>query len=485
MTGRSLLILGLLLAAALAGCADDDAGDAAGGDRDRTAPVRLAMPEDPMPEGAGHDHTDAAAHKFLWNYGFASRDPLMQNEANIAGVHALDLQNGYLFGAVYGSHAASVDGGLVIWDLADPANPVETGRWVIPGSVGGDRSMEATMDGDFAVIATEPVDCFGHVNPLAAVSAYLIDTSDKTLPVVADVVTPAGSVGGTAAQGPGGGSLSVHSVAVHRIQGEDYAFLFGDIYRIERSETGASLVYVNRVSTGHDIYLRETPWNTTWALAANGPGGLVIYDVTDVTAPREIATWDLPDRDNLTEEYYFHTSDVAFLDDGSILIVLTSEDWEDHVSPLWVLDGTPLRGLGPDESTNLEVLGEWHNPGNHTAVLTSFSLHNPRFSDGGILTISSYHAGLWQLDMRDPAFWSDPAEIAYAVYADGTPPVVEDPVFDTVEAQLCGLGLQMDTPTYMDVEVGSGGVLYAADVYMGLYTFTPAADHPVFGSGAP
>lgn len=455
--------------------------------------VRYALPADPMPEGPDHDHASPEQHRFLWNYDFSSRDPLMQNAANVAGVHALDVQAGYLFGAVYGSHSASVDGGLVIWDLADPAHPVETGRWTIPGSVGGDRSMEATVDGDYAVIATEPVDCAGHVNPAGGtIGAYLIDTSDKTLPIVSDVMTinrqtlgDAPAAAGTLAQGqvPGGLELGQHSVSVHRILGEDYAFIAGKIFHIERNEQGARLVYLSSVPTGHDLYVRDTPWNTTWALAANGGGGLLVYDVTDPTQPFELAVWDLPGRDELETDYYFHTADVSF-QDGQVVIVLTSEDWGETVSPLWVIDGNQLVGQtdAPEKPILLEHIGTWHNPGNHSALAgLTFSLHNPRFHDGGLLTLSSYHGGMWQLDVRHPEFWAEPAPIAYAAYAEGTPTMTSDPLESAVQQNLCGLAINLDAPSYWDVEVGADGTTYLADGFMGLYTFTPTADHPVYG----
>ncbi|MEK6975389.1 MAG: hypothetical protein AABY18_03495 [Candidatus Thermoplasmatota archaeon] len=489
---KAWIVPALLGFALLAGCADDNSDPSPG---DQTTQrygeaIRYELPADPMPDGAGHDHAAVDQHKFLWNYEFSGRDPLLQNAANVAGVHALDVQAGYLFGAVYGSHGAAVDGGLVIWDLADPSHPVQTGRWVIPGSVGGDRSMEATLDGDYAVISTEPVDCAGHVNPGGVVAAYLIDTSDKALPVVADVMT---LTGGTLGNTLGGNApvgfpeLGQHSVAVHRIQGEDYAFVFGKIFHIERSEQGAVLVRVGDVSTGHDIYVRDTPWNTTWAISANGGGGMVVYDVTVPSAPFEVATWNLEEREALAAngtEYYFHTADVSF-QDGQIIFVLTSEDFGDHVSPLWVIDGNPLQGMTgkPEESVKLEKIGTWQNPGNHVATTAiSFSLHNPRFHDGGLLTLSSYHGGMWQLDIRHPEFWAAPAPIGYAVLADGSPPAVEDPIEDLVSTQLCGLEIQLDAPSYWDVEVGVDGVTYLADGFMGLYTFTPTADHPVYGN---
>ncbi|MEK6985704.1 MAG: hypothetical protein AABX89_04910 [Candidatus Thermoplasmatota archaeon] len=450
--------------------------------------TRLTPPDDPMPEGAGHDHADVAQHKFLWNYDFSERDPLLQNAANVAGLHALDVQSGYLFGAVYGSHTVSVDGGLVIWDIADPAHPVQTGRWTIPGSVGGDRSMEATPDGSYVVIATEPVDCAGHVNPGGAVAAYLLDTRDKSRPIVADVLTVAGRTLGdlqTGGSGVAPGELAEHSVAVHRIGTTDYAFIFGKIYEIARTEQSATLVYRSSISTGHDIYVRDTPWNTTWAISANGGSGMVIHDITDPAAPFELAVWNLPEDEN--QDHYFHTADVSFQPDGQILLVLTSEDFANTVvSPLWVIDGNVLRDVRdePSEPIALDRIGTWRNPGEHVAYTgLTFSLHNPRFHDGGLLTVSSYHGGLWQLDLRAPEFWANPAPIAYAAYADGTPTAVEDPIEDLVSTQLCGLTINLDAPSYWDVEVGPNGVLYLADGFMGLYTFTPTADHPVYGKG--
>ncbi|MEA3204321.1 MAG: hypothetical protein QOI63_2001 [Thermoplasmata archaeon] len=496
---KSLGVLSLLLLATLAGCLSSSNQTAtAPGPTYPASGQRHALPGDPMPEGAGHDHADPAQHKFLWNYAFAGRDALLGNDVNTAGVHALDLQNGWLFGAVYGSHAASVDGGLVIWDVhTDPAHPKEVGRWTIPGSVGGDRSMEATPDGDYAVISTEDVDCLGHANPLGVVSAYLIDARDKTRPVVADVITAAGPSGGDLlGQGTGQGlgpSLGEHSVAVHRIHGADYAFVFGKIYKISRGEgaAGTKLQYVSQVNAQvekHDIYVRDTPWNTTWALAADGRSNLMlVWDVTNPATPYEVGQWDVPNKTALLKEqkveYYIHTADVSF-QDGHAVIVVTSEDFGPHVSPFWVLDGDPIRdvrvGQGP---ANLTVLGTWQNPGNHQAHEDlSFSLHNPRLHDGGILTLSSYHAGVWQLDLRGKEFWANPAPIAYAVYAEGTAPKAQDPVEAAVQGQLCKLGTGVVAPEFMDVEVGRDGVLYLADVFMGLYTFTPTADHPVYGS---
>ncbi len=472
---------------AVSGCLDDNTGGTDGKDPVDLEPAkRYVLPEDPMPEGAGHDHTTPGQHKFLWNYEFGARDPLMQNAAQIAGVHALDLQAGYLFGAVYGANTASINGGLAIWDLSNPSVPTLTGRVNLPGAVGGDRSMEATIDGNYVVMGTEAITCLGQVNPVP-VDVYLFDTSNKAQPLIVDVITAAGR-SSTSPTGLAPGLPGEHSIAVHRIQDRDYAFVFGHIFEIVADElTGAHLEDTgSSINVGHDMYVRDTPWGDVWALSANGGGGLQIYNITDVRNPVEIGNWDLPNRQEIKEqtgvEYYLHTADVAFFD-GEIVVIVTSEDWLDWVSPMWILDGTGLDQVRTgEEPMLLEQTGVWANPGNHTALGTSFSLHNPRFTDDGILTISSYHGGLWQMDFRHPDLRSDPAEIAYAVYADGEQTLFQDPVHQTIESNLCGLGLTLDAPTYMDVEMGPEGHLYAADVYMGMYAFAPATSHPVYGT---
>jgi hypothetical protein len=473
---RSVVFASLLLMTALAGCIsmeDSGSGDSAD---DRWGPaIRPSLPTDALPHGDGHDHGDPAEHRFLWNYDFANRDPMESDMLRVAGLHALKIADDHLFGAVYGHHAVSANGGLVIWDLADPAQPERVGHFRVPGHVGGDRSIGVTPDGDFAVIGAEPLTCFGHVNPVPF-DAYLIDTRDKSNPVLADAVSLLGPSLGTHELNERQGT---HAVWVHNFDGEDYAFIWGDIYKIERDgPTGAVLVDTGAsIRVGHDIYIRETPWGDTWALAANGFSDFRLYNLNDPTNPVLIAIFEEDDG------HYIHTADVAFLEDGHIVIVVTSEDWGDHESPMWIFDATHLRDHDGSEGDPEVLYAEkvWTNPSDRTAVNMHFSLHNPRFHDDGILTLSHYHGGLWQMDFRHPEFRTDPAIIAYAVYADDDPPLMMDPVQNLIESQLCGLGLGLDTPMYTDVEIGPGGILYAADPFMGLYTFTPTADHPVFG----
>lgn len=471
---------------ALAGCLSDDTSDPTTDETGRALTplemgVRPMVPEElPITNDPSHNHADVTQHQFLWNYEMTGRDSLLTTEVTAAGLHALDVQAGHLFGAVYGSNAVSVNGGVAIWNLDNPESPQLEGQWRIPGAVGGDRSIGATTDGNYVVLSTEALSCFGHVNP-DPFRVYLLDVTDKSNPFPADLITIAGpSIGAPTATNTGA-STGEHSVWVDQINGIDYAFIQGQIFEIERSEGGARFVDTgSSLSVGHDMYVKHTPWNTTWALTANGGNAFNVYNITDVYNPVEIASWDIPDRDTLPESYYLHTAEVAFFED-QIIFVVTSEDWQDHPSSMWMIDGSELLNH-PDETVFMEIIGQWTNPEGLPATNIKFSMHNPRMSEEGIMSLSMYHGGIWQFDFRHEDFRADPAEIGWAVYAEGTAPTLEDPVFDTVESQLCGLGIEIDTPTYMDVELGPNGILYAADVHMGMYAFTPTADHPVYGS---
>lgn len=482
-----LFVIAMLTVVALAGCVsdsnDDQPNTPGNGETESGNPLLLERPvmpdEHPMTDDPTHDHHDVASHKFLWNYEATGHDPLLTTAVNNAGIHAMDVQAGHLFGAIYGTHAVDISGGLAIWDLEDPGNPQMTGQFRIPGAVGGDRSVGATEDGNYVVLGTEAVSCFGQVNP-DPFRVYLFDTTDKTFPTIADAITLAGpSVGTPTGAGPTG-SIGEHSIYVEEIDGKNYAFVQGRIYEIVVDEDGATLVFTGQsINTGHDLYIRETPWGDHWALVANGGGGFVVYDISNIENILEIANWNFPDRETLEFDYYFHTAEVAFFED-EIIFVVTSEDWGDHPSPMWILNGTDLFEL-PSEPIVLDWIGTWQNPAGLNAGPVRYSLHNPRMSDEGVMSLSMYHGGIWQFDFRSKDFRAAPAEVAYAVYADGTVPEYEDPVFDAVESNLCGLGIEIDAPTYMDVELGPDGIIYAADVYMGLYAFTPTEDHPIYG----
>ncbi len=433
---RSVPAAALALAVVLAGCL-------AGGNVDPSsgAGAANAVPFlDPM--GQDHDHSDPALHDFNLGFELLHHEPL-GDEATSAGVHALDVKAGYLFAAVYGD-TVGAHGGFFVFDLADPTAPKAVGRYRFAGAMGGDRSMEATADGNFVVLGTEAVDCAGHVNPFGP-GLYLVDVTDKTAPRLAHYLP----------------TMGVHSVAVHAIGGDDYVFSVtspGGIFRIERTPA-PRLVQVAEFGFGHDIIVQDDPVLDKPVLyAADGGGPLNIYDVSDPARPQLLATWNIPDRG---DKFYVHTAAAEVRPDGRRIVVVTSEDWGDDPSPLWVLDATRFDVV--------ETLATWQNPGAHAAEGLRYSLHNPRMRDGS-LTVAHYHGGVWTLDLAAPE--APVVKGFYLPHEGGT--LVAPARTSTVADRLCGAFHLGDAPSTFDVELGEG-VVYAADLHTGIYALRPPA----------
>ena len=432
---RALL---LAIALLLTGCVSvpgAEPGDAAGS-------VASALPF-PDPMGADHDHSDVTLHGYAYGFEQTAHHPLAATALRGAGVHALDAKGGYLFAALYVGDA-DADGGFFAFDIADPLNPVEVGRYRFPGQLAGDRSLEATEEGDWVVLGTEAIDCAGHVNPFAP-GLYLIDARDKgAMKPVAHV--PA---------------IMVHSVTIHRIGDDDYVFTLmsttENIYRIVKGPV-PQLEPVGSVTIGHDSVIMDDPvMGVPLLYASNGDGGFVVHDVSDPTQPQQVAEWNIPDREE--GQYYIHTGVVQMIGDRRIAIV-TSEDWLDYPSALWVLDATDF-GL-------IETIATWTTPNDHAAEGLRYSMHNPRFL-GDDLILSYYHGGAWSLDLSDPA---NPRAQGVFMPGESSGYRPEKPKTSAYADQNCGEFTFADAPYVMDVETVDGAV-YVADLHTGLYTLRP------------
>lgn len=398
-------------------------------------PAALPFP-DPM--GHEHDHSDAAIHALAHGFEQTFHHPLAGSALHSAGVHALDAKGGFLFAALYGGDA-DAEGGFFVFDVADPFAPREVGRYRFPGQIAGDRSLEATEEGAWVVFGTEALDCAGHVNPFAP-GLYLVDARDK------GAMKPAAFVPAT----------MVHSVTVHRIGGHDFVFAMtsseSNIFRIDTTPV-PQLVPVGSVGIGHDSFVMDDPvLGKPLLYASNGGAGFVVHDVSDPADPRELAEWNIPDRD---DRYYIHTGVVDVID-GRRVAVVTSEDWEDYPSALWVLDATDF--------AYIETLAAWRAPGEHAADGLRYSMHNPRL-DGSDLVLSYYHGGAWSLDLAEPA---RPAPRAVFMPAGSTGYRPQKPLTSAYAESACGAFAFADAPFVMDVEAWEGAV-YVADLHTGLY----------------
>lgn len=425
-----VLAIALLATGCVAPPAADDPGAA-----------RSALPfADPM--GHDHDHSDAAAHAQAFQFEQAWHHPLAGSAIHSAGAHALDAKGSYLFAAMYGGEADS-EGGFFIFDIADPLAPVEVGRYRFAGPLAGDRSLEATEDAEWVVLGTEALDCAGHVNPFAP-GLHLIDVRDKGTPKPAAYLP----------------MTMVHSVTIHRIGGEDYVFTLAsvqqNVFQIVKGPV-PELRPVGSIAIGHDSAVVDDPLLGKPLLYAANADHLAISDVSDPTGPQQVAEWSVPNAED--DKYYLHTA-VASITNGRRIVVVTSEDWEDHPSALWVLDATDFAFI--------DTLATWSAPGEHAADGLRYSMHNPRVL-GDDVALSYYHGGVWSLDLSTPSTPRVQGMFMPAVDTGYTP---EKPRTSAYADRQCGEFAFADAPFAMDVEMVPGAV-YAADLHTGLYALKP------------
>jgi hypothetical protein len=397
--------------------------------------------------GQTHDHSDVTLHTSAWHFELTDHHALAGSPTHSSGAHVLDKRGGWLFAAVYGGEA-DAEGGFFVFNVSDAAHPKEVGRYRFAGALGGDRSLEATDDANFVVLGTEPVDCAGHVNPFAP-GLYLIDVRDKTNPTPVDHVP----------------LTSVHTVTVHRIAGEDYVFAVTagkNVFHINRAGPRATLERIGELPIGHDaVVADDAALGKPLLYASNGGGGFDVWDVSKPAAPQKVAAWNIPDRPK--DKYYIHSGAVATIE-GRRIAVVTTEDWKDYPSELYVLDATNL--------SYIETLSTWHAPGDHAADGLRYSMHNQRFL-GSTLLLSYYHGGVWALDLSTQAHRERPVVVGQYTpdKSNGWKPQPTEThaVADTICPGVFHLA---DAPLVFDVEPGEG-VVYAADMPTGLYTLKP------------
>ncbi|HWG90769.1 MAG TPA: hypothetical protein VNZ52_07990 [Candidatus Thermoplasmatota archaeon] len=425
----------------LAGCVQTD------GALDQTAPPGnltqgIELPFDPLM--LDHDHGDASLHEVSFGFQQLAHHPLGGGPGVSSGAHVLDVKAGYLFVGAYGESTVGTKGGFYVYDLKNPEEPALVGKYLFPGSLGGDRSLEATADGNYVILGTEALTCAGHVNPFGP-GIHLVDVSDKANPRLVFFYPTSGT----------------HAVATHRIGDKDivYAVSGGteNLFQIDRVGPLAKLTPIGELGFGHDLLFQDDPLlNTTVLYAADGGGPLNIYDVADPANPVKLGTWNIPDRG---DRYYVHTV-AAEIIEGRRIVVVSSEDWLDYASPFWILDATNFEVI--------ETLSMWTNPGNVSADGLRFSLHNPRL-EGGILHIAHYHGGVWSFDLRKPEYWSNLPVLGVHLPHEDTGYVPGPTETSVVSNTLCGAFNLADVPLAFDVETGDG-VLYVADIHTGLYT---------------
>ncbi|HEX2085836.1 MAG TPA: hypothetical protein VHF89_09150 [Solirubrobacteraceae bacterium] len=420
------------------------------GEADATSPLGRglgqAAPEGPctdaakrgMPEGEGHDHQDVTQHRNLRcrieQVAFLSlKEELAARPDVVLG--EMDVKHDVAAVAVVWP-----EGGLLIFDVSDPANP-EFKSWyrstqcegaAIANNCGA--FVDISADGKTAFIAQQSVSFVPGADPDSADPGPLPTTSPGVEVVdISDLESPRRTqVFPVLSQG------GVHTARSHRIPGKgEYVFSIAnrlasnngsgiDIARFDPATQ--RLAPTSRIEIGetHDTFIQNDPVDgKTYLYIAGGfSKGLVVYDVSDPASPKHVANWNLTPE--CTDDWYSHTVDVAHRN-GRRIVTMPAElfvssnqtDAEkamgcgnvagngDQPGPLWIIDATDFSKLGQTGDTNEELktksernlIATWVNPARRAAGNLTFSPHNQQIV-GDRIYLSDYHGGVFVLDAK-------------------------------------------------------------------------------------
>ena len=410
-----------------------------------------------MPEGEGHDHQDVTHHRGLRcrieQVAFLPlKDELAARPDVVLG--EMDVK-----GDVAAVAVIWPEGGLVLFDVSDPANP-KFKSWyrstqcegaAIANNCGA--FVDLSADAKTAFIAQQSLTFVPGGDPDAldpgpapttTPGVEVVDISDLARPRRKQIF-PVLSQGG------------VHTARSHRIPGKgEYVFSIAnrfaanngagiDIAKFDPAGGPRSLTPVSRIEIGetHDTFIQNDPVDgRTYLYIAGGYSkGLVVYDVSEPASPKHVASWNLTPE--CTDDWYSHTVDVVRRN-GRRIVTMPAEvftgsaqtDAEkergcgdiagngDQPGPLWIIDATDFSKLGSASDTpeqlkakSLDALiATWTNPSGRAAGNLTFSPHNQQVV-GDRIYLSDYHGGVFVLDASD-AFEGEsvrPRELGYIV----------------------------------------------------------------------
>ena len=405
---RVALAVLLLALPALAGCfAAPGATPATGG----TTPAAYDALEAEIgaPIVADHDHGDPKLHQhakglelaaLVNGHEPASSAPQGEFYAETA------VKGGYAYLTRYGPES-----GLVIFDVKDVEHPKLVSSLRL--DEGFEPDFEVSDDGNwgfwetqrFPIAQTTPA-----LDPIANLphGVHIVDLHDKAHPKDAGFYP-------VAPDGP-------HSITYANVNGRNllllsvYAFAYAyenvevpNAQRLEITELDASgpvptlkklAEYREPGATGgpglfpHDVSVQKHPITGQWlAYVAYWDVGLVILDLTDPAAPKEVSKT----RDFGPAKYGEVHMARGFpeLIDGKHVTVVEPEH-DGSVQP----DTGYMTFLDTTDPKHPAYLSSWILPGNLTASGLRFSPHYFDVADGRV-ALASYHAGVWIIDVHD------------------------------------------------------------------------------------
>jgi hypothetical protein len=520
MRNLSLLAIAIVALAGSA-CIDQTGNSTPAGARGVRAPGTLtydpAIPTDwfelALPTGAEHNHRDASHHENLstLNFNIVGYDPLITDYyGKSAGDYFCgDQREGTDGTRLSVVHSWGSDVAFVLADVTEPTNPRKIGELAMANTQVYDVSM--TPDLQYVVMSTSPFDSGPDtpegVPPIAAPwgmwrdactgEEHALDGPEAGLPyssgiVLVDISNPRNPVVLDFRNLPVIGS---HSVRVNEVKGEtivtasvDNAAAPGSYYmflEIASTPAGAKLVPIsvyNHVPTNQanatsvgihmdgGVYLHPITGQRLAFLAFRGLG-MIIVDMDDPANPKFLSQFK------------------PFPMGAHSLVPLT-ETWDGrHYTILGEECGGPSRGnpsclvmiVDTTDPADPKFVSAWTLPAPvDWREGLEFSMH---YFDvyNRTLFISTYHGGLWAVDLTTPEAILKMPTIGVFV------PSMQSPKpFGTPPRSLAGTALLelaagaplADHPVIMDLAVSSDGYLTVWDAQSGIYMVRFDATNP-------
>ena len=363
-----------------------------------------------------HDHTDASLHTGSYNLDLVAWSslgvPLGQNGFANFVLHE-DGDTTLAFVAVDGD----ARGGFTIADITDPEAIEVRGSYRIDGN--NIQEVRVTPDGRFAVLNVQAIPEPGFVTSPdgpsdCGVCIQVVNVEDRAAPRLVSILPVE--------------LLGTHNLEFHTLpDGNLYLFYVGQplagtnpdpagnrvgIARFEELPGGnALLVPVGSLthdtsgddgrSFPHDVTIAEHPLTgQTLAYVSWWEGGAITFDVsTTATQLMGELGRNADPAPSSALAIHWLTQEALLRTDGRVIAWSAPEIGS-------LDDGTGvIRSYDVSDPTDLVQLGTWQLPGNLSIegrYILSPHVAVPDQSTG-LLAVAHYHAGIWVLDMSDPA----------------------------------------------------------------------------------
>ncbi len=372
-----------------------------------------------------HDHNDALQHQGRHNIeqvGYSALGVTIGENGFANFVIHEDDDETLAFVAIDGD----AEGGFAIVDIQDPSNTTVLGKYWIDGN--SIQEVRVTPDGDFAVMNVQDLPSVGTPATLldgdgaqdCTVCIHVVDVRDRTQPRFVSAMPVE--------------LLGTHNFDFEVIDGQLYLFYVGQplynpypdpgnhvyIARLERIGEDAVLVPVNDFAYNpvdetpgqrpgrifpHDVLVQDHPDGRKIAYVSSWDGGAVLFDVSDVMAPTLLGVEATQAPSGALAIHWMMQEDAA-RSDGRVIA------WSAPEIGSLTTDSGVIRGYDVTDPSKPFQIGTWGLPGDVTiegAYRMSPHTAVPDM-DTGLLAVSHYHAGVWLLDISDPA---NPAHVGY------------------------------------------------------------------------